>query len=143
MKVLFLGIILGFCGFAWATDTGRPKVEDDYNREFCDEIGGESEHSLLDGKFRVDCLLPNRSAIEMDWAKKYAECIGQAVLYGAITGLRPGCMLIIRYKKDCHYADKMRYASAVIAMRYGLSIGGGMVGKPELCDKPSKKGQEI
>ena len=49
------------------------------------------------GGARVDCLLPTQ-AIEFDWANKWAECIGQASYYGAMTR-RPGvCMLIYKAK---------------------------------------------
>ena len=42
-----------------------------------------------------NCLTQTH-AIEFDFEKKWAECIGQALHYGIQTGKKPKCILILR-----------------------------------------------
>ncbi|MBD1584681.1 hypothetical protein HC733_20905 [Pseudoalteromonas sp. S16_S37] len=62
---------------------------------------GEIEHRLSD-KTRIDCLNDDY-AIEYDWGKKWAEAIGQALYYSAMTGKKAGIVLIV------NTATKERY----------------------------------
>ena len=62
-------------------------------RKWCDERGGRSEFRLPDGT-RVDCELPTQS-VEADYSKKWAECVGQAMYYGSVTGKQGVCLLLI------------------------------------------------
>ena len=64
-----------------------------YQKAYCDKQGGVMEYELPD-KTRVDCLT-DKYAIEFDFAPKWAECIGQAVYYGAMTNRTPACVLIM------------------------------------------------
>jgi len=52
---------------------------------------GEIEYVLAD-KTRVDCLTDTH-AIEYDWGKKWAESLGQALFYSAMTGKKAGIVL--------------------------------------------------
>ena len=66
------------------------------------------EHRLNDGT-RVDCLLPHL-AVEVDFAPKWAECIGQALYYGQKTNRTPACVLIMENpEKDLKYLKRLRY----------------------------------
>jgi hypothetical protein len=56
------------------------------------ETAPEVEFRLWDGS-RVDFLL-NGQAIEIDWSKKWAEGIGQALYYARITGKKPVVLLL-------------------------------------------------
>lgn len=67
--------------------------ESAYQKAYCDKQGGVMEYELPD-KTRVDCLT-DKYAIEFDFAPKWAECIGQAVYYGAMTNRTPACVLIM------------------------------------------------
>jgi len=49
------------------------------------------ERRLWDG-IRVD-ILTQDFAVEVDWAPKYAEAIGQSLLYALYTKKRPGIVL--------------------------------------------------
>lgn len=68
--------------------------EADYALPFCEALGGQSEVTLFD-RTRVDCLTDDE-AIEVDYAYKWAESIGQALYYAEITGKRPAVMLIVK-----------------------------------------------
>ena len=58
--------------------------------------GGEAEHRTVDGS-RVD-VLTDDVAWEVEWVKKWKESIGQALLYGVVTGRTPGVVLLLRRK---------------------------------------------
>jgi len=63
---------------------------------------GEIEVTLSDGS-RVDCLT-NNEAIEVDFSSKWAESIGQALLYAKLTGKSPAVLLIINSSSARHIA---------------------------------------
>ena len=49
---------------------------------------------LSDGS-RCDCVTQT-NAVEVDFAHKWAESIGQSLLYSALTGKRAGILLIMK-----------------------------------------------
>jgi len=73
------------------------KNERYYQSQLCDELKGQIEYVLFD-KTRVDCLT-NEYAIEVDWAKKWAESIGQSLYYAKITEKKPAVALILSESK--------------------------------------------
>ncbi len=79
--------------------------EADYVQLHCD---GEIEHRLRDGT-RVDCLTDTH-AIEYDWGKKWAEAIGQALYYSAMTGKRAGIVLIVNPRTKERYLRRVEKA---------------------------------
>lgn len=80
-----------------------------YQKIWCDKRGGVTEYRLND-KTRVDCLT-DKYAVELDFAPKWAECIGQALYYGKMTGKQPACVLIMeRGEKDLKYLKRLRKA---------------------------------
>jgi len=68
-------------------------LEREYQQAWCDEHAGRMEVRLTDGA-RVDCVTKNY-AIEVDYAHKWAEAIGQSLYYGIMLGKRPGVLLIV------------------------------------------------
>lgn len=80
-----------------------------YQKTWCDKHNGVMEYELPD-KTRVDCLT-DKYAVELDFAPKWAECIGQALYYGKMTRKRPACVLIMeRGEKDLKYLRRLRRA---------------------------------
>jgi spore coat polysaccharide biosynthesis predicted glycosyltransferase SpsG len=69
------------------------KNEKYYQSKMCQELGGRMEYVLYD-KSRVDCLT-DEYAIEVDFAKKWAESIGQALYYADVTGKKAAIGLIV------------------------------------------------
>lgn len=69
------------------------KDEKYYQNKMCSQLGGEMEYTLFD-KTRVDCLT-SEYAIEVDFAKKWAEGIGQSLYYAQITNKKPAVALIV------------------------------------------------
>jgi len=65
--------------------THAEKSEKDYQDEWCQ---GEKEHGLSD-RTRVDCLTDTH-AIEIEFANKWKEAIGQSLHYSLMTGKKTG-----------------------------------------------------
>jgi hypothetical protein len=97
-----------------------------YQEKFAREIGGQVEVVMKDGT-RCDILTATH-AIEVDFAKKWAEAIGQSLNYAMHTGKRPGVALIILAPSDNKYVERVRKISAEYSL--GLTIypidGGGV-----------------
>lgn len=80
--------------------------ESDYRDFICTKLGGKTEHVLDDGS-RVDCLT-EANAIEVDWAKKWSEAIGQALYYSSKTGKQAGIVLIISDPGERRHLEKIK-----------------------------------
>ncbi len=66
---------------------------------------------------RVDCMTKTH-AIEMDFAHKWTEAIGQSLYYSTLTGLDAGIVLILKSHSD---APHLKAAQKTID-RYKLPI---------------------
>ena len=73
---------------------------------------------LLWDRTRVD-LLNDEYAIEVDWAPKWAEGIGQALYYAEVTDKKPGVILLI---KDMQKEMKYVYRLQTVAAKYGIKV---------------------
>jgi len=80
-----------------------------YQNKFCSKIGGVAEY-VLEDRTRVDCLT-DEYAIEVDFAKKWAESIGQALYYAKMTGKKPAIYLIIEKSSDRKFLNRLKKAS--------------------------------
>jgi len=63
-------------------------------RRLAPKYHAKTEVVLSDGS-RVD-LLSDKYAIEVDWAPKWAESIGQSVHYGLLTDRKPAVLLLLK-----------------------------------------------
>ena len=105
-KIVFVLILL----FATTANAARLHHEAVYQEHWCNEAGGVTEFRLPDRE-RVDCLL-DQYAVEFDFSDKWAESIGQALLYANETGRRPGVVLISENGED-DYRFLLRFLSAI------------------------------
>ena len=88
-----------------------------YADEIADAIAGRTEVRMRDGS-RCD-ILTSTHAIEVDFARKWAEAIGQSLLYASQTG-KPGAIaLIVESPADERFVKRL---SGVIAW-HRLPIG--------------------
>ena len=67
---------------------------------------------------RVD-LLTEPQALEVDWASKWAEAIGQAAWYAIVTGRRPAVLLLVR---DVHQEARYIYRATAVCQRLGMEL---------------------
>ncbi|MEA1892184.1 MAG: hypothetical protein U9N33_05665 [Campylobacterota bacterium] len=90
--------------------------EKHYQTLLCNELGGEMEY-VLEDRTRVDCLT-DEYAIEVDFAKKWAESIGQSLYYAHMTGNKPAVGLILDIDKDTRFLQRLN----LIASKYEIKI---------------------
>lgn len=76
-----------------------------YQNKWC-KNKGTTEYKLADNT-RVDCLTDTH-AIEFDFAKKWAEAIGQSLHYARMTKKKAGIVLIIEKEKDFVYFERIK-----------------------------------
>ena len=79
--------------------------ESHYQRKWCEAQHGRTEVRLPD-RTRVDCILDTH-AVEVDFARKWAEAIGQSLHYSRMTGKRAGILLIMLSPKDQKHLDRL------------------------------------
>ena len=90
----------------YETQTMMPnQVESYYVNQWCTADFGRKEAILWD-MTRVDCLAKDY-AIEFDFAKKWAESIGQALYYSKMTGKKPAVTLILASPLDYRYVKRI------------------------------------
>ena len=87
-----------------------------YRDEFCKQYNGISEYKLADST-RVDCLT-SEYAIEIEFAKKWAEAIGQSLHYNLMTGKKPGIVLILENLKDYAHLNRLK----PLCQKYGIRL---------------------
>jgi len=99
-------IILSILLFGGCSRTTPKKYhEKHYQVILCDELNGKIE-VVLEDRTRVDCLT-DEYAIEVDFAKKWAEGIGQSLYYGYMTDKKPAVALIVG-EKDARYLKRLK-----------------------------------
>ncbi len=101
--------------FVKKEDDNVKKDEKYYQNKMCSEFGGKTEYVLFD-KTRVDCLTPEY-AIEVDFAKKWAEGIGQALYYAEVTKKKPAVALIVG-EDDTKYLERIQ----TVADKFDIKI---------------------
>lgn len=98
MKLLMILLVLSL--------SLQAKNERYYQKLFCDKIGGKIEYRLSDGT-RIDCLTDTH-AIEVDFARKYAESVGQSLHYSIMTNRKAGVYLIIKKRSEIKYLKRLK-----------------------------------
>jgi hypothetical protein len=109
LPLFFLFSALSGCSHA-------PLHEKDYQNWWCNKQHGTMEHRLFDGT-RVDCLT-KEYAVEVEYAPKWAESIGQALYYAQNTGRKPGVLMIIRNENDERFLKRLR----AVAKEQGIKV---------------------
>lgn len=109
MLLLLLFFLLSGCSHG-------PLHEKDYQKWWCDRHNGTVEHRLPDGT-RVDCLT-KEYAVEVEYAPKWAESIGQALYYAQSTSHKPGVLIIVQSDKDERFLKRLR----AVAKEQGIKV---------------------
>lgn len=82
-----------------------------YQTQWCNTHKGTMEYVIktkTQGIGRIDCMLPDM-VVEVDFAKKWHQCLGQALDYSAHTRKTAACLLIVENEKDWKYVNRLRY----------------------------------
>lgn len=109
VTILFLALLLPGPAFARAPERA-------YQEDWCAKAGGVVEYRLPD-KTRVDCLTAEY-AIEVDFASKWAEAVGQSLYYAEMTGKKPGVLLILEDGGDSRHLERL----VLLARRFGIQV---------------------
>ena len=97
-------VVLALCaGTAQAKHLHKEHV---YQAAWCDARGGRME-VRLPGGLRIDCET-DTYAVEVDFAPKWAESVGQSMAYAGATGKRAGILLILERPSDSRHLIKLR-----------------------------------
>ena len=83
-------------------DSEHHYKESDYVKAYCN---GSIEYVLND-KTRIDCLT-EKYTIEFDWAKKWAESVGQTLYYSKMTNKLPAVAIIMKSPQDEKYIKRI------------------------------------
>lgn len=113
-KILITLFLLSWFGYLAISQTHQK--EKFYQNIFADSINGKTEVVLSDGA-RAD-IVTDTFAIEVDFAYKWAESIGQSLYYSEMLGKKAGVLLISRTEKDNKYIERLM----VIAMKFNITI---------------------
>ena len=111
-------LILLAVGYLYLNEAPHKKHKEKYYQtQLCNELGGAMEQSLLD-RSRVDCLT-DEYAIEVDFARKWAESVGQSLYYALMTEKKPAVGLIVR---DSAKDERRMKRLKVLAEKYHIKI---------------------
>jgi hypothetical protein len=104
---------------AFAVLTLKPVSLDELSeaRRLAPKYEAEIEVRLWDDA-RVD-LLNAEYAIEVDWAPKWAESIGQALYYAELTDRKPAILLLV---KDDANERRFVYRAQTVCARHGIRL---------------------
>lgn len=102
----------------------RKHIESWYQNLWCEKRFGSTEIVMPDNS-RCDCVINDQDsklnyAIEFDFANKWAEAIGQSLLYSFHTGYKPGIVLILEQESD--YAYYLRLTNVVTSFMLPINI---------------------
>ncbi len=118
ISIIFLIVILASPAFA-----AHDHPEKWYQAQWCKENKGQQEVVLSD-QTRADCITKTH-AVEVEFAKKWAESIGQSLYYSLQTEKKAGIVLIIETSNDLRYWYRLNS----IIQHFKLPIDAWMVGK--------------
>ena len=76
-----------------------------YQEQFAKKLEGRTEVTMADGT-RCD-ILTDTQAIEVDFADKWAEAIGQSLNYAMQTGKKAGIVLVLKDSVDEKHVERL------------------------------------
>lgn len=87
-----------------------------YQNLFANAINGKTEVYLQD-KARVD-VVTDTFTIEVDFAHKWAEAIGQSLFYAQMLNKKPGILLIVDGKLENRYIFRL----LTVTRKYNITV---------------------
>lgn len=111
---MFLGLYI-YLSITALTQTPRQK-EVYYQELFAKAINGQTEYVLKDNS-RVD-IVTDTFAIEVDFASKWAEAIGQSLYYAERLNKKPGILFVVDGKQENRYIFRL----LTVTRKYGITV---------------------
>lgn len=91
--------------------------EVDETKRLASKYKAKTEVTLWD-RTRVD-MVNDTYAIEVDWAPKWAEAIGQSLYYAEVTKLKPAIILLVKNKTT---ESRYIYRAQTVAAKYDIQL---------------------
>lgn len=111
--IIFIGMLL-ITASLFSQERQR---ESYYQQKFAEAVKGETEVTLSD-RTRVD-IVTNTHVIEVDFAEKWAESIGQSLHYEGMTATKKaGVLLVIEGSKEERFLDRL----VGVAAKHGIDV---------------------
>ncbi len=111
ISILLLALLIPVCALA------KHECPEKYYQElWCNANNGQLEVVLSDYT-RIDCVT-DKYAIEFDFARKWAEAIGQSLHYSYMTGKKAGIVLIIENPTEEKYYNRL----IPLAKKYDIEL---------------------
>ncbi len=118
-------ILLSICLFTWIKlkttwlddepSSKEKNYEAYYIGKLAEQLDGESEVTIKGG--RIDILTDNH-AIEVEWASKWKQSIGQALWYAMQKDTKPGIILLMKKPDDYIYFTMLNSALKHVDMEF-------------------------
>jgi len=113
-KILLLIALILFTVSAFSQTRQR---ESYYQQKFAEIVGGEREVVLKD-RTRVD-IVTDTHTIEVDFAEKWAESIGQSLHYeGMFSDKKAGVLLVLDLDREERFLDRLMG----VAAKHGIDV---------------------
>ena len=112
-RILFLIVLLLFSVTMFSQTKQR---ESYYQKEFAKAIDGEIEY-VLEDRTRVD-VLTDEYTIEVDFAYKWAESIGQSLHYAKMLDKKAGVLLVVNGDEDHRFVMRLMG----VAIKYNITV---------------------
>ena len=98
----------------------HPDLEKSYQKSWCSSHDGTPEVITPSGA-RVDCMTPEY-VVEVEFAGKYCESVGQSILYSRELHRKPGIVLIIEDPfKEQIFLDRLNKILSGTEVTYGTN----------------------
>jgi len=112
-----IGLLIAFLLFSVTVAFSQTKQRESYyQQKFAEVVDGQRE-VVLEDRTRVD-IVTDTHAIEVDFAAKWAESIGQALHYELMTGKHAGVLLVMEGKKDERFLEILMG----VAVPHGIDV---------------------
>jgi len=92
-------------------------LEKEYQNFWAEQNNAIAIEYVLPDRARVD-IITKEYAIEVDFASKWAEAVGQSLYYAEMTKLKPGILLILENIKEYKFVFRIR----VLTEKYGIKL---------------------
>ena len=100
MKILVLCFLMTVRSFS-----ADLKTENEWSDLIAEKLKGDREFAVKSG--RVD-ILTDEHAIEVEWASKWKQSIGQSLWYSFQTNRKAKVILLLKKESDENYARMLR-----------------------------------
>jgi hypothetical protein len=114
-RILILLLLLIFTSFALSFQLTKQR-ESYYQKKFAGIMNGKME-VVLDDLARVD-IVTDTFAIEVDFADKWSQSVGQSLYYADKLNKKAGILLVVNGHLDDRYVKRLM----AVAYKHGITV---------------------